>query len=279
MDYLKIGKLLKKEREQKGLSHYQVFEMTRIQPSILKSIEEGQPEVSDVFFKSFIKTYAQLLGLDFDTIIQTSKTEKSSQKNEKDKKTEKQDRVQPAKPVFWFVLAVIIFIIILNFKFFLNKLPYLNEDAEQNKQGKIKKEMDLRNSASKLFDEGSSSSYQTGKAKDSISNSERLTENVKSRVKSFPKNDIESQNPWGFVQSSVFKHEILIRSFFPLKIYFKLDQQSTITKELLPSLWFVIKAKESIYIRFDEKVDQTEIFYNGRQWQFDSNDFFEKTFQ
>ena len=274
MDYLKIGSLLKKERRKKGLSRRQVFEVTRIQPSILKSIEEGRPEVSDVFFKSFIKTYAQLLGLDVDKIIQTSQTEKSVQKNENIKKTEKQDRVQPAKPLFWFILITLVVIIALNFRVFLDKSD-LEGDAERNKQGKIKK--DLQNSGSHLLDERSSPGYQAGKAKDSIS--EQLKGDVKARVKVFPKNGIEAQSPWGLVQSSAFKHEILIRSFFPLKIYFKLDQQSTITKELVPSAWFVIKAKESIYIRFDEKVDQTEMFYNGRQWQFDSNDFFEKTFQ
>ena len=76
MDYKKIGAFLKKEREQKGLSYPQVFEITRIQPSILKSIEEGEPQISEVFFKNFIKTYVKFLGLDLHEVLKEDEIKK-----------------------------------------------------------------------------------------------------------------------------------------------------------------------------------------------------------
>ena len=60
--YSKIGAQLKLVRERKGLSLYQVFEVTRIQASILRDIEEGSSDMAPVFLKSFIKTYCQFFG-------------------------------------------------------------------------------------------------------------------------------------------------------------------------------------------------------------------------
>ena len=49
MNYSKIGEHLRLIRERKGLSYEQIFEITKIQPSILQGIEEGQSPVSPVF--------------------------------------------------------------------------------------------------------------------------------------------------------------------------------------------------------------------------------------
>ena len=70
MDYLKIGKKLKSVREKKGLSLHQIFEVTRIQPSILTEIETGQFQKSEIFLKNFIKTYCEALGLNFKKLME-----------------------------------------------------------------------------------------------------------------------------------------------------------------------------------------------------------------
>ena len=60
----KIGAFLKTQRERKGLSFDQIYDLTRIQPEILKGIEEGSAKVAPVFLKGFIKTYAKALGIE-----------------------------------------------------------------------------------------------------------------------------------------------------------------------------------------------------------------------
>ena len=71
MDYLKIGKKLKSLREKKGLSLHQIYEVTRIQISILTDIEKGQFKKSEIFLKNFIKTYCEALGLDFQKLMES----------------------------------------------------------------------------------------------------------------------------------------------------------------------------------------------------------------
>ena len=80
MDYSKIGNHLRLVRERKGLSHEQIFEITRIQPSILRGIEEGKASIAPGFLKGFIKTYARSLGLDLEDIF--NQLEKENQQKE-----------------------------------------------------------------------------------------------------------------------------------------------------------------------------------------------------
>jgi DnaJ-class molecular chaperone len=66
------GEDLKHFRESVGLSLEEVFELTRINVSILKAIEgnlyEGLPAM--IYLKSFIKSYAQVLALDPESTLQ-----------------------------------------------------------------------------------------------------------------------------------------------------------------------------------------------------------------
>ena len=82
MDYSRIGNRLKLVRERKGLSYEQIFEITRIQPSILEGIEEGKATVSPVFFKGFIKNYARSLGIDPEEMFKEAQREDQEAKEE-----------------------------------------------------------------------------------------------------------------------------------------------------------------------------------------------------
>ena len=130
------------------------------------------------------------------------------------------------------------------------------------------------------LDEETDSNYKQGNSNQELSKQDlsqgegNLLTGVKPQVQ-----EEQSEILWKKIRAANFQHELMIKSLEPVKIYFKIDKQSTFTKDLSPSVWFVIKAKESLYIRFDEKVDQVEMFYNGVKWKFTSTRFFEKTFK
>ncbi len=66
-----VGVLLKQEREQKGIALDVVHEATKIPLDALKAIEEGYKvrTLTAFYYKSFVKIYAQYLGLDANFIV------------------------------------------------------------------------------------------------------------------------------------------------------------------------------------------------------------------
>ena len=67
----KIGAILRKEREKKGLSYDKVSEITKLRPTILEAIEnEAWDDLpSSVFVSGFLKSYARALGLEENRIM------------------------------------------------------------------------------------------------------------------------------------------------------------------------------------------------------------------
>ncbi len=61
-----IGQLLRGTREKKNLTYEDVFQVTRLRPSIVKALEDEAWEElpSPVFIRGFIKSYAHALGID-----------------------------------------------------------------------------------------------------------------------------------------------------------------------------------------------------------------------
>lgn len=66
-----VGVLLKQEREKKGIALDVVHEVTKIPLDALKAIEEGYKvrTLTAFYYKSFVKIYAQYLGLDANFIV------------------------------------------------------------------------------------------------------------------------------------------------------------------------------------------------------------------
>ncbi|HCU70074.1 MAG TPA: DUF4115 domain-containing protein, partial [Desulfomicrobium sp.] len=66
MDLIEIGTLLRETRERKGLSIEAVEERTKIAPSVISVLEEGNRErfPHPVYARGFVRSYALLLGLD-----------------------------------------------------------------------------------------------------------------------------------------------------------------------------------------------------------------------
>ena len=65
MDYVEFGKYLSQQRELRGLSRDEVSQVTKISPSLIAALEEGQMErlPSRVFVVNYIRAYAQVIGL------------------------------------------------------------------------------------------------------------------------------------------------------------------------------------------------------------------------
>lgn len=66
-----LGTVLRLAREECGLTHAQVFRVTRVQPYILEALENEQWDrlPSPVFVTGFIRAYARALGLDEDRVV------------------------------------------------------------------------------------------------------------------------------------------------------------------------------------------------------------------
>lgn len=68
----KIGEILKSEREKRGLTLHEIGMSLKINPKILKAIEEGNNEnlPARTFLRGFIRSYAQYLRLDIKNIME-----------------------------------------------------------------------------------------------------------------------------------------------------------------------------------------------------------------
>lgn len=67
------GQLLKRAREQKGLSVSAVADAQHLRPAVIQAIEDGKYEQidSELFLKGYVRTYARQVDLDPDAVIAT----------------------------------------------------------------------------------------------------------------------------------------------------------------------------------------------------------------
>ncbi|AKL97955.1 helix-turn-helix domain-containing protein [Endomicrobium proavitum] len=66
-----LGKLLKEKRLSKGLTFDAVHKAVKIQEKYLQAIEDGDDTVfvAEVYYKSFVRSYAKFLGFDADALL------------------------------------------------------------------------------------------------------------------------------------------------------------------------------------------------------------------
>ncbi|MCY4321527.1 MAG: helix-turn-helix domain-containing protein [Bdellovibrionaceae bacterium] len=254
MNYLKLGSQLRIIRERKGLSYYQIFEVTRIQPSILKEIEEGSSKINSVFLKSFIKTYAEFLGLDFEKLKIDLAKKNQEEHKEKNKVSENSKKIKKTNIRFKNRVKSIFLIVIL-----LVIIPILFFQVSKKEQDESIKNLNNDNLV-KNETQQEESQLQT----DEFQNQESILDHQISLEK---------------IKKSVFKHELLIQSDISLSLYFKVDNHFTRSKILDPAVWYYIKGKESIYLRLDDKPKDIQLFYNGNSVELSSDDFFERKFE
>lgn len=65
VDHLGFGRYLAQQRELRGLSREEVSRVTKISPSLIAALEEGQIErlPARIFVLNYIRAYAQVIGL------------------------------------------------------------------------------------------------------------------------------------------------------------------------------------------------------------------------
>ncbi len=80
----KIGELLSTEREKKGLSLHEVGMALKINPKILKAIEEADAQglPAKTFLRGFVRSYAQFLHLDVNHVMKIFQEEMGSTRPE-----------------------------------------------------------------------------------------------------------------------------------------------------------------------------------------------------
>src|SRR5690606_1331875 len=72
VEMTKLGDLLKSEREKRNLSLHEIGMSLKINPKILKAIEDGDQAglPAKTFLRGFVKSYAQYLRLDVNQALQ-----------------------------------------------------------------------------------------------------------------------------------------------------------------------------------------------------------------
>ena len=165
---MSLGIFLKKSREERHIELDEVAEATRIRRHTLEAIEndEWSKLPSQVFIKGFLKSYAEFLGLDKETVIhhylRASSFEKTSQ--EAPKKT----RLQSGRTYLILVIAVLTLVFIITLIYFNKRnisitdkaFQYLGTQSLEEKMEDIaekenKKEQDEREKETLLLeDEG-----------------------------------------------------------------------------------------------------------------------------
>lgn len=136
-----VGEKLKKARLDKKLSLKQVYQQTKIQPQILEALEEGKPyePLSPVYFKSFLKAYANYLKLDGDKLLReyshgqkprTPQEEVVLEKRHKDKVTEDHNPMLIIRAISAVVLVIFL---IFYFRFAANKIKQSTLEAKNQK--------------------------------------------------------------------------------------------------------------------------------------------------
>ncbi len=117
-----IGTLLKKERQEKGISLEEISRKTKIQVRFLQSLEEGDFScfAGKVYIKGALRNYADAIGINAGELLsyyERINEEKSSlQKSEKENAEQKSELFQgkekrsfPAVALIWIILLVVIF--------------------------------------------------------------------------------------------------------------------------------------------------------------------------
>ena len=280
MDYSKIGNRLKLERERKGLSYEQIFEITRIQPSVLKEIENGNSSISSVLIKGFIKTYARTLGFDLEIFFKEIE-EKEKKKEEERNEAKRFDNNEKNKKrnylkylLICFVISIAIWVLNPSKKTETKDLITIKEEESHTEktatEETVTEDRIIKETATEKTVIEDRIIKETATEKETAIENKTISE----------KDSLEkTQTLFQQIKASTFTKDLLIQSSASLEIYFKVDKKSTITKILEPSVWFHIKAKESIYFRLDEKREDIQMFYNGKQVHIGTDQFFEKTFQ
>ena len=244
MEDFKVGVLLKAQRENKGLSFEQVYEITRISPDILKNIEKGKDLPAPVILKSFIKIYAKTLGMDEQILLKELSKKIEEPILQTPELEQKKPLSFPKKSFLYGLLFLGIY-----FLFFKDKT---NDEEKSFSKEPVHNE--------------------------SSEEASIVEEAARPQLPSVPEKQ-ESKTPFfSSVEKNLFKQELMIQSYEKGLMYFKLDDRKLVTQVLEPKKWYGFKALRKIYVRVHQKVP-LNLIHNG-EWKLkNSNQAFEQVFE
>lgn len=122
MDLKSLSELVKKERENKGISYEQIYRDTKIISKFIEYIENGQWEKfpSDFYKKAILKKYLEYLGIEgtiLDKIFEGNKSVSEEEIVEKEpvKNKEKDKTMSYFNRKFYFVIILFFLFLLLLF--------------------------------------------------------------------------------------------------------------------------------------------------------------------
>lgn len=243
----RLGAYLQSHRKRKGLSLQEIHNKTRIRPEVLRNIEKGEELPASAYLKGFIRVYSSALGLDPDEVI------KEFYKPEPDKKKppvkKSVARLKAHKtfigkkfvPVF-LILGLLAFFVFQNF----------------NENPSVKKANDP------FLEPSNPPKAELFPAEDS-------------NRSLHPEESLRTDGLLEGIKQGLFPKTLMIQSMENALMYFKVDTEDTVTKSLEKNIWYVIKAKDKIYIRLDGRA-YLNLVHEGRLIAVFSEKDFERTF-
>jgi len=122
-DLKKIGQALKSKREELSYTLEHVSEITRINLTTLRNIEEGKLEnvTGLVFIRGFIRNYAKLLGIESDWMIELLDAVFNPNHHTTAAAQSEHDRVESNNNVFLFSGLIAVIVIVIGFMYWNSK--------------------------------------------------------------------------------------------------------------------------------------------------------------
>lgn len=124
MDFETVGEMLKRAREEKGLSLEEVNYRTKISVRVLATLEQDDLDAfeSETYLKGFLKNYAGFLGLDMEKVMRTLDQQRGRVVTGKGtmwdiEEAVQEEKLRPARSltrlVIAFLLAAVVVLLIL----------------------------------------------------------------------------------------------------------------------------------------------------------------------
>ncbi len=292
---LNLGQILKKQRENQGLSLKTISEQTKIGVQILQAIEEAQIDQLPVYayLRGFILTYAKVLEIDEKTIEKELKTlipqtENSSSgvnaSSSVENFIEKDLRLAPvilAISILFVLGGILVFTNIVRSykrkligveltnteKELVTDKPLLNsmENKSKNRSEKSKKKEkaradgpDREQTKSRLFEEKKKKQEKKSESPDREQTKSRLFKEKKKKQEKKLESPPREKKP----KPSSGELEVIVKALGDVTVLYQVDEEKKLEVSLKEDQFEVLKGKENILIQ-TEASDLIYIFYNG----------------
>lgn len=234
-----IGAYLKSQREKKGLSLQQIHEKTRIRPEVLENIESGENLPAPAYLMGFLKIYVRALDLDEVKFLREFYKKNPIKTSSPEKNSMKQPSLLFLRQELFLAISVALLVLA---SFFVFK-GFRVKQVSQEKEKSVHQENQIKKKHAKVSE----------------------------------KPIVKTEGLIGEIRQGVYTKTLVIQSLEDTIMYFKTDGRGTVTKSLQKNAWYIIKARNKIYIRVDGQ-SYLNFIYEGRLFSVSSKTNFERIF-